>query len=83
VTAYEKKLDIVDAVAWDPQDQQPMIDFLTEKNISYNIVGTSLTVHSGFMNISIVEGQFVVVTRESVCFPVSAVDMADLYTEIV
>jgi hypothetical protein len=79
---YEKNPDVVNALAWDPQDQQPMIEFLQEMGISYTIVNNVLNVVSGFMHINVPANYFVVITRELVCLVKSDIDMDELYTEI-
>jgi hypothetical protein len=83
MTLYEKKPEIVNAVQWDPQNPQPMIDLLVEKGIDYTLVDDVLKIFSAFTFRLVPVGSYVVVTRGLVTFTQSAQDMSDLYEEIV
>jgi hypothetical protein len=83
VTLYEKKPEIVNAVQWDPQNQQPMIDLLVEKEVEYTLIDDVLRIFSAFAFRLVPIGTYVVITRGLISFTQSAQDMSDLYEEIV
>lgn len=83
MTLYEKKPNVVDAIQWDSQNQQPMIDLLVEKGVEYTLIDDVLKIFSAFAFRLVPVGTYVVVERSLVVFTQSAQDMCDLYEEIV